>query len=151
MNNKQLYQDTFEQVRFPGQLIPENMERKRRHDLKGRIFILAAVVCLLTALGITAGAAGMIGLQGMVLRPEQESPAVIGSTEEKTGPASSESTPSQTYNTIDTISLSGFAGSPEKRAVTEWQQFLAGYDTDHEILNHIGNQPTGLEERYGLY
>ena len=151
MNNKQLYQDTFEQVRFPGQLIPENMERKRRHDLKGRIFILAAVVCLLTALGITAGAAGMIGLQGMVLRPEKESPAVIGSTEEKTDPASSVSTPSETYNTIDTISLSGFAGSPEKRAVTEWQQFLAGYDTDHEILNRIGNQPTGLEERYGLY
>ena len=49
------------------------------------------------------------------------------------------------------LSLSGFSGTPEKQAVAEWQYFLNSYDNDYQILNTIGNKPTGLEEKYGLY
>ena len=72
MNNKQRYQDTFAQVRFTGRITPEDMERKNHPHSAGRIIMLAAVVCLVAALGITAGASGIFGLQGMVLRPGQE-------------------------------------------------------------------------------
>jgi len=150
MNNKQRYQDTFAQVRFTGRLTPEDMERKNRPHSAGRIIMLAAVVCLVAALGITAGASGIFGLQGMVLRPEQELSAGTDSTESEQGPPTV-STPAETYDTVDTISLSGFAGSPEKQAVTEWQQFLNTYDMDKKLLDAIGNNPTGLEEKYGLY
>ena len=37
------------------------------------------------------------------------------------------------------ISLSGYMDSPESQALAEWKEFLAHYDTDHKILNQIGN------------
>lgn len=49
------------------------------------------------------------------------------------------------------IGLAGYQGSAEAQALAEWQAFLAGYDTDHKLLREIGNEPTGLESRYGLY
>ena len=149
MNNRQRYQNTFAQVRFTGKLTPENMEKRSSRHSMGWIVMLAAVICLLAALGITAGAAGVLGLQGMVVRPEQKPSAAGSVAAEQASPAVT--APTEAYDAIDTLSLSGFAGSPEKQAVTEWQQFLDGYDTDHAILNAIGNQPTGLEEKYGLY
>ena len=37
------------------------------------------------------------------------------------------------------ISLSGYQESPEAKALAEWQAFLENYDTDHKILDAIGN------------
>lgn len=150
MNNKQRYQDTFAQVRFTGRLRPEEMERKNRPYPTGRIIMLVAVVCLVTALGITAGASGIFGLQGMVLRPEQELSTGTDNAGSEQGPPAV-STPAETYDMVDTISLSGFVGSPEKQAVEEWQQFLSTYDVDHNLLASIGSNSTGLEQKYGLY
>ncbi|MBE6961827.1 MAG: hypothetical protein E7445_05160 [Ruminococcaceae bacterium] len=150
MNNKQRYRDTFAQVRFTGRLVPEEIaNRNRPHSIK-RLVMLAAVICVLAVLGITAGASGMFGLQGMVLRPDRELSAGTDSTGNGQEPPEI-SIPVETYDLVDTISLSGFAGSPEKQAVAEWQQFLSGYDADKELLNAVGNNPTGLEQKYGLY
>ena len=49
------------------------------------------------------------------------------------------------------ISLSGLVNTPEWLACAQWQDFLAGYDTDRAILDQIGNGPTGLSSRYDLY
>lgn len=37
------------------------------------------------------------------------------------------------------ISLSGYQESPEAKALAEWEAFLETYDTDHQILDEIGN------------
>lgn len=51
----------------------------------------------------------------------------------------------------DTISLQGYAESPEKQAMEEWSRFLSSYDADGALLAAAGNGPTGLEERYDAY
>lgn len=51
----------------------------------------------------------------------------------------------------DSIALQGVPESPEFLATAEWMTFLAGYDQDRALLNAIGTNPTGLEEKYGLY
>jgi len=48
--------------------------------------------------------------------------------------------------TSEYISLQGLQGSVEYLATKEWQDFLAGYDSDGAIVSEIGNEPTGLEE-----
>lgn len=47
----------------------------------------------------------------------------------------------------DTVTLSGYPGSPEAMALAEWQDFLAGYDTDGKILDEIGNDLFIVEGR----
>lgn len=54
------------------------------------------------------------------------------------------------------ISLSGYLGSPEAEALREWNEFLETYDTDHKILNELGNRVFVAEGRtdwsmYGVY
>lgn len=45
------------------------------------------------------------------------------------------------------ISLSGYQGSPEADALREWREFLKEYDTDHKILDEIGNDVVVAEGR----
>lgn len=47
----------------------------------------------------------------------------------------------------DTITMSGYPGSPEALALAEWREFLAGYDTDGKILDEIGNDLFVVEGR----
>ena len=49
------------------------------------------------------------------------------------------------------ITLAGVAGSPEHQAAKEWNDFIAGYDTDGALLRAVGNGDTGLEARYTIY
>lgn len=51
----------------------------------------------------------------------------------------------------DFIGLSGFRGSAEAQALNEWHEFLNEYDSDHKIIDEIGNARTGLEEKYDYY
>ena len=60
--------------------------------------------------------------------------------------------PSETVNaTGEFISLQGLKDSPEYQATRQWQDFLQDYDKDGAIIAQIGNQPTGLEEKYSQY
>lgn len=49
------------------------------------------------------------------------------------------------------ISMQGFVGSPEYQATKEWRDFLETYDKDGAMIGKIGNNPTGLDEKYTLY
>lgn len=49
------------------------------------------------------------------------------------------------------ISVQGLQSSPEYQATKEWQDFLQNYDKDGTILAQIGNNPTGLDEKYSQY
>lgn len=55
------------------------------------------------------------------------------------------------YEQKDFVSLSGYQDTPESKALAEWQAFLEDYDKDGSIISAIGNDPTGFEDRYGLY
>lgn len=56
----------------------------------------------------------------------------------------------------NSISLSGYQGSPEAQALEEWNSFLENYDSDHKILDELGNDVFVAEGRndwflYGVY
>lgn len=63
---------------------------------------------------------------------------------------------SDSNNDYNMISLSGYQGSPEAEALREWNNFLENYDTDHKILDALGNGVFVAEGRedwfmYGVY
>lgn len=59
-------------------------------------------------------------------------------------------------NKYYTVPLSGHQGSPKAEALREWNEFLENYDTDHKILDELGNSVFVAEGRddwfmYGVY
>ena len=141
MSNRKFYQETFSQVRGTAKISWEDFEmRKRRKSLKWFV-TLAASVALLAALSALAVAANFFGLRDVLL-PEKHSVYV---TDEDGVVVPGE------REFKDFVSLSGWADTPESRALAEWQAFLEGYDQDGAIIAEIGNEPTGFEERYGHY
>ena len=97
------------------------------------VVIAAAIICLLVALSAIAIATNLFGLKN----------AIYSSTYVPT--------PSGNTKLETMISLQGYAGSNEYKAVQEWDDFLQSYDTDHSLLSAVGNRPTGLDKRYELY
>ena len=65
MSNKKLYQDTFSQVRFKGEIDPARMAqpRKKAHVFRKTVLV-AAAVCLL------AGVLGKIIVVSLMLVPQ---------------------------------------------------------------------------------
>lgn len=141
MSNREFYQETFSQVRGTGEIRWEDYEMRRRGKSLKWFVTLAASVALLAALSALAVAANFFGLRDVLL-PEKGSVNVV----DENGivvPGEKE--------LKDFVSLSGWADTPESRALAEWQAFLEGYDQDGAIISEIGNSPTGFEERYGHY
>ena len=149
MNNKKLYQDTFSQVRFQGELDPAAMERSRKkpHVLRKAVLI-AAAVCLLA--GTVAAAREWMTLRDLEIRVPVTDPAGSGSAAASSSHTAAGS--SSAAETVPTglISLAGYMDTPESRALQEWEAFLATYD-DGGALERIGNGPSGFEEKYGMY
>ena len=135
MTNRELYQETFARV-HPGRRWTAGdlaaLAALRRRRRVRRAAALAAAVALLAALSTAAVAGNWFGLRELLL-PQAADLGV------------------QAAPPVDVIGLQGYAGSPESRAMADWQAFLAGYDTDGALLAQVGNDPTGLEDRYGLY
>ena len=109
------------------------------HMKKKRIISLALAAALILALGTAAYAIYNWRLQDLVLH---------SSTENET-----EITESQRFDPlpagVDTLSLQGYAGSPEYKAMLEWSEFQKNYDRDGEILASVGNAATPWSEKYG--
>lgn len=141
MKNREFYQQTFSQIHSSVDIRWEDMEsmRPKKRYLK-KVMTAAAVICLLAALSTAALARDFLGLRSWLMPARQE---VQMPVDPETG--------EREVREVDMISLAGYDDTPESRAVAEWQEFLSGYDSDGAILDAIGNSPTGLEERYGLY
>lgn len=92
----------------------------------------AACICLFFVVPFGVIAGKWFGLKDLVMREGNE-------------------TESESGNTL--ITMSGFMGCPESKALAEWEEFLAGYDTDHAILDQIGNDVFVAEGRedWSLY
>lgn len=142
MNNKDFYQETFSQVHGSRTVTWEDCEHMRkRHSIGKRLFMLAAVIAVAVALSGLAIAVNFLGLRDTLL-PEQYG---VYKTDEYGKIIPGE------YEYTDFISLSGFNDTPESQALAEWQSFLEGYDQDGSIIASVGNNPTGFEDRYGMY
>lgn len=122
------------------------MHQKRNGRPRAAALLVAAALVL--ALAVGAAAIYRNQLQDLVLRPT-ETPAP-----ETAGAAPVETPQSQSYDPLpgdgDTISLQGFAESPEHKAMLEWAEFKHGYDRDGEILHRVGNAPTPWDEKYNF-
>lgn len=142
MKNRELYQKTFSQIHSSTELRWEDFQDMRKTNRAGkRLAVLAAVIGLLALLSAAAVATDFFGLR-RVLLPQK---TTVGTVD-----AEGVLIPGETEQ-VDVISLSGFQNAPESRALAEWQAFLDGYDPDGSIIAAVGNNPTGFEERYGLY
>ena len=116
--------------------------KRNRKPLWAAIGPVAACICaLLLPLGVLA--AKWFNLRDLILPKEDDNIShEIDISHEITTPVS---------DTAE-ISLSGYMDSPEAQALAEWRSFLEGYDTDHEILNQIGNEPIdGRREDWDFY
>lgn len=99
---------------------------------------LAAVLCLLFATTSVAYVSNWFGLRQLELTQKKDTIDV-----ESGDPVKEEPT--------GIISLQGYAGSAEFKAIQEWNEFLATYD-DGGALDRIGNGPSGFEDfAGGLY
>lgn len=137
MKNKEFYQETFAQVRPAGEILWEEMEKRRMGHPKKKIVVLAAAICLLVGISTIAVANGWFGLRELEF---QEPVKVI----QPDGAVTEE------MASTGLISLQGYHDTPEHRAMEEWQAFLANYD-DGGLLERLGNDPSGFEKEYGLY
>lgn len=141
----------------------QRAKRMRKHPFGEcrRVFdwgkAAAACFCLiliLAALPIVAIAANWFGLRDLLIPKAPYVPPVqSGEHSGNVQPIPENGMPNQSDERADEfIGISGYQGSVEAQALAEWQAFLAAYDTDHAILEEIGNKPTGIDEsRYGLY
>ena len=140
MTNKEFYQAVFSQVHGQRDILWEDFERmekrKKLHGIWKAAIVAAVLVAALTGIAV---AADWFGLRELVL-PQQN----MISTIDEEG-VEGEAIP------MDVISLSGFMDTPESKALAEWNAFYESYDQDGEIIQAIGNDPTGFEEKYGLY
>ena len=141
MSNREFYQETFSRVRGKAEIRWEDYEMTRRGKSLKWLVTLAAAVGLLAALSALAVAANFFGLRDVLL-PEKGGVYV---TDENGVVLPGE----KEYK--DFVSLSGWGDTPESKALAEWQMFRESYDTDGAIISAIGNEPTGFEDRYGLY
>lgn len=103
-------------------------------------FLLILILLVLPAVAI---AANWFGLRNLLIPRGLYTPPVQNEEHGENLPSVPEED--------EIISLSGYQGSPEVQALTEWLAFLSAYDTDHTILEEIGDSPTGLGDRYSLY
>jgi len=138
MKNKEFYQETFGQIRPAGEIRWEEMEQRgAQRRLRGKIAVLAAVVCLLAGISTVAAANGWFGLRELEFQESVEVSKPDGEVTEEMA-------------STGLISLQGYSDTPEYRAMEEWQAFLDSYD-DGGLLEQLGNDPSGFEEEYGLY
>lgn len=141
MSNRQFYQETFSQVHGSANIRWEDYQAMKHARHIKRLTALAAAVVLAAALSGLAVAANFFGLRDTLL-PKKHSVYV---TDENGVVVPGE------HEYKDFISLSGYYDTPESQALAEWEAFLEGYDQDHAILDRVGNNPTGFEQKYGMY
>lgn len=124
------------------------MNQKRQRKPRIAALVLAAVLVLALAAG--AAAVWQHRFQDLiVLGTRTPSP---DTTPQMVDPED----PRPAYEDIhlrgwSSLSLQGFAGSPEFEAAKEWAEFLDGYDRDREIwnsMNENGSPPAAFRQEY---
>lgn len=141
MTDRERYQKTFSLVHSTVDIRWEAYQTRRPPGRPvRRLALLAAVIGLLAVFSTVAVATDFFGLRSLLLpRPQ----TVLLPEDPETG--------DREARTVDVITLSGYQGSAESRALAEWRAFLDSYDQDGVLLAEVGNGPTGLDKRFSLY
>lgn len=148
MSDRQLYRDTFSQVRSArGPIRLEDIKMRKNHTIMRKVLVLAAVLALFAALAATAYATDLFGLRSLLLPPSE--PSARTGWPQVSDPEIGEDPYVVQGN--DAISIQGYTGTPEAMASAEWRAFQDSYDPDGAILAKIGNNPTDFDEEYGYY
>lgn len=111
-------------------IVEQEKRKKKKQPAWFMYSTVAACICLLIGLPVSAMVNNWFGVRDLfILDPD---------------------------NKYNIISLSGYLGSPEAEALSEWNEFLKNYDIDHKILNELGNNVFAAEGRddwflYGVY
>lgn len=137
MTNKEFYQETFSQLRSSCDIQWEDMEmRTSKRHISRHLVTLAAVIALMAVLSAAAVAADLFGLRRMLLPQWGQ-----------------------------TLSLSGYAESPESRALAQWRTWLAEqglgaaaedggtdpwFQIDQIYTPEMEEALTEIAEKYGL-
>lgn len=129
-------------AKYMGIADQERVTRKRRH-VRMHWGVAAASVALVLMLAAPAAAiaSNWLGLRDLLIPVSPEPSEALSPV--------ADSMP--TLPMRDFIGLSGYAESAEAQALREWQLFLGEYDKDGAILKQVGNDLTGLEEKYSAY
>ena len=132
MDDRQLYKDTFAQVRSSLVINEEMFTTKPKRNPLRTVTLLVAVLCLIFACGATAVAVNLFGLRDLIINPEAE----VGFEGDR--------------ETVELISMQGYNDSPEARAAGEWQEFYAAYVPTVELDDNIFAPGTAYNH-YGVY
>lgn len=126
----------------------EEIIMNQKHRNKPHLVGLLIAAALVVALAVGAVAAYRAGLRDLVLHSSETPVPGMQAVEEVETPQS------QSYDPLpgdmDTISLQGYAGSPEYQAALAWAEFQHGYDRDGTKLREVGNKPTEWDEKYNF-
>ena len=124
------------------------LDQKRRRKPKAAALVLAAVLVL--ALAVGAAAVWQHRFQDLiVLGTRIPSPDATPQIVDPEDPRPARE--AIHLHGFSSLSLQGFAGSPEFEAAKEWAEFLDGYDRDREIWNSVnedGRTPAEFMQEY---
>ncbi len=120
--------------RFLDMVETEHRDRPRPVRLRFAV-ACAACICVLLALPAGVMADHWFGLRNLLV-PDSDKEH---SGDYESSAAESDPTSYPVESDHATIALSGYQGSPEAEALAEWNEFLTHYDTDHRILDALGN------------
>ncbi len=109
---------------------PQNLQSKR--PILQKLMVLVACFILLLALTAMAYAVNWFGLRDLLLPVTAECTQSVDEDDGKIG-------------------LTGYQGSPEWRALAEWQAFISEYDPDGEIYQEMQGQMDSSFARYSCY
>lgn len=134
--NQDLYTKMFSKVKSNMKIDVEEIlmkdSRKKSNILK-KGFIMSAAIMMIFGLSITAYATDFLGLKSYIIGID------YSQGEEPQD------------NPMTMISMQGWQGSEERKALVEWQHFLSSYDSDGAILATVGNRMDPQFEKYILY
>lgn len=143
---KNEYREMFSKLRTS--IDEEELLMHQKKSRKPRIAALMLAATLTLALAVGAYAVYRSRVQDLVLHSSETPVSDTQATEPIETPES------QSYDPLpggmDTISLQGYAGSPEYQAALAWAEFQHGYDRDGSELRKVGNQPTKWDEKYNF-
>ncbi|MGM9520893.1 MAG: hypothetical protein ACI3VB_00255 [Oscillospiraceae bacterium] len=144
MDDKRLYKETFSHVRTSATVNMEAYNKMKKNKTGRKILLVAAAVCLMAAIGITAYAADFLGLRSFLISDGE------AETETENQPQTDENgweiPEIPTTETSGVLSLQGYGNMPESQALLEWLKFLESYDP-----GPLTNEPTSLEDKYINY
>lgn len=141
--------DTVMPKQFPASITAKNNIHTGGYNMKRKsikkFICVAAAAVLIMGFGITALATHFFGISDMVINKDSEETATVSETATTGGEM-----PAATQK-MDMIALQGYPDSSEYKASQEWNEFCSSYDTDHKILDEVGNSSNEYTEKYPTY